>query len=267
MTKVCDHCGEEKPLKLCSKCKLARYCGHDCQASAWKTHKKECKKATQEGAAAERFVVPGNATWANGLSPDKQYEWLCDCYRMRMDDAYCWGGGELRGVMNPEATPESVSTELFVFCKLAVKNKVVPPHWNWEAFLAKAIGLVIYAFEKSDAKEKYGRENVFSVFMGGRSLRATGETIYGSSVTGDSDATNENAFLDAVESCMLFGDHEDSEDYDRRTDDGSEDNGDNVTSNHEEEKRNICANVGGIAIWENFVEQLTQNPGPNLAHW
>jgi hypothetical protein len=189
-----------------------------------------------------------------------------------MDDAYCWGG-ELRGVMNPEATPESVSTELFVFCKLAVKNKVVPPNWKWEAFLAKAIGLVIYAFEKSDAKEKYGGENVFSAFWGGRSLRATGETIYGSSVTGDSDATNENAFLDAVESCKLFDDHEDSEDdmrdddSERRSYDGFEDYGDDVTPDYEELKCNICADVGGLPIWENFVEQLTQNPGPNLAQW
>ena len=35
--------------------------------------------------------------WANGLSADKQREWLCDCYRMRVDDDMCWGGGFLHG--------------------------------------------------------------------------------------------------------------------------------------------------------------------------
>ena len=44
--------------------------------------------------------------------------------------------------------------------------------------------LLNYAFEKSDAGDKYGRENVFSAMMGGRSLRVSAETIYGSGVAG-----------------------------------------------------------------------------------
>lgn len=35
------------------------------------------------------------------------------------------------------------------------------------------------AFEKSDAKERWGTENVFQVMMGGRSLRFTAEAVYG----------------------------------------------------------------------------------------
>jgi hypothetical protein len=30
--------------------------------------------------------------WSHGLSPDQQAEWLVDCYRMRLDDDYAWGG-------------------------------------------------------------------------------------------------------------------------------------------------------------------------------
>lgn len=30
--------------------------------------------------------------WSQGLSPDQQAEWLVDCYRMRVDDDYAWGG-------------------------------------------------------------------------------------------------------------------------------------------------------------------------------
>jgi hypothetical protein len=44
-----------------------------------------------------------------------------------------------------------------------------------------ASDLLRYAFEKADAKEKWGGENIFRAMMGGRSLRATGEAVYGSS--------------------------------------------------------------------------------------
>ena len=35
--------------------------------------------------------------WAHGLGVAQQHEWLLDCYRMRVDDDMCWGGGQLRG--------------------------------------------------------------------------------------------------------------------------------------------------------------------------
>ena len=38
----------------------------------------------------QELISPGPASWANGLSPAKQAEWLVDCYRMRVD--YAWGG-------------------------------------------------------------------------------------------------------------------------------------------------------------------------------
>eukprot|EP00976_Prorocentrum_cordatum_P106765 1194518-Prorocentrum_minimum.AAC.3 len=174
-----------------------------------------------------------------------------------MDDMYCWGGGELRGIMSPDATPDSVTTELLVFCKLAVKKAVVPPGWDWKAFLDKALGLVGYAFEKSDAKKKYGGENVFSAAMGGRSLRFTGEVIYGSSVTGyDGPAPDETDVYDAVEACMLFDDHGDEASYP-----GMEDGEEQASK---EARRDICADVGGVQLWEGFEERLVQNPGPNM---
>jgi hypothetical protein len=37
--------------------------------------------------------MPGPTAWAQGLSSDKQAEWLVDCYRMRLDDDYAIGGG------------------------------------------------------------------------------------------------------------------------------------------------------------------------------
>jgi len=65
-----------------------------------------------------------------------------------------------------------------VFCKLAVRHDVVPVGWDWPAFLRVAETLLPYAFEKADAKEKWGRENVFAVLTFGRSLRATAEVVY-----------------------------------------------------------------------------------------
>jgi hypothetical protein len=45
---------------------------------------------------------------------------------------------------------------------------VVPAKWDWGKFLKAAVKLLPYAFEKSDAQEKWGGENVFAVAMGGR---------------------------------------------------------------------------------------------------
>lgn len=109
-----------------------------------------------------------------------QREWLVDCYRMRVDDRYVWGGGDLRGLYAQACGAGSPSGDFLTFCKFAVRHGVIPDGWDWPAFLGTAKGLLRYAFEKSDATEKYGLENVFAVAMGGRSLRYTAEVVYGS---------------------------------------------------------------------------------------
>jgi hypothetical protein len=118
--------------------------------------------------------------WAKGLSADKQREWLCDCYRMRVDDDMCWGGGFLHGLYARD-DGDLISSDFLIYCKLSVKHGVVPRSWDWAAFLRTATALLPYAFEKQDAKEKWGGENVFAAVMGGRSLRATAEVVYGNS--------------------------------------------------------------------------------------
>jgi hypothetical protein len=56
-----------------------------------------------------------------------------------------------------------------------VARGVVPRGgWDWSKLGDKAVGLLPYAVEKSDAREKYGGENVFrGMLLGGRSLRFT----------------------------------------------------------------------------------------------
>jgi hypothetical protein len=78
----------------------------------------------------------------------------------------------------------TICEDFLIFCKLAVQHKVIPPAWDWPKFLKTAVGLLPYAFEKSDAQEKWGGENVFTAMTGGRSLRFTGEVFYGSSIRG-----------------------------------------------------------------------------------
>mmetsp|Transcript_21873 Transcript_21873/g.67863 ORF Transcript_21873/g.67863 Transcript_21873/m.67863 type:complete len:80 (+) Transcript_21873:615-854(+) len=39
----CLGCGETKQLKLCSRCRVARFCGPTCARGMWPRHKKGCK--------------------------------------------------------------------------------------------------------------------------------------------------------------------------------------------------------------------------------
>ena len=39
----------ELPLKLCSGCRVARYCSPECQAAAWAGHKRVCRVLCTEG--------------------------------------------------------------------------------------------------------------------------------------------------------------------------------------------------------------------------
>ena len=111
------------------------------------------------------------------------YEWFVDCYRMRIDDDCVWGGGNLHGIYDSDATNLDIIKDFLIFCKLAKIRSIIPElNWNWNELLIIALKLLPFAFEKSDAQTKYGSENVFTTMNGGRSLRFTGELIYASSV-------------------------------------------------------------------------------------
>lgn len=50
VTDRCDACGkpnEGGDLKRCSKCKLARFCGAECQRASFAAHKVACLEATR----------------------------------------------------------------------------------------------------------------------------------------------------------------------------------------------------------------------------
>jgi len=148
--------------------------------------------------------------------------------------------------MNFEGTVTSVAAEFLLFAKLVVLAKALPKEgeWDWPSFLAKAAGMVGYAFEKSDANERWGGENVFAVVTGGRSLRYTGEIVYGSSIQ-DPDESLEELILPSVE--KVFSDY------------GSPGISDTP------EARKACEDVGGWEAWRVFYDTLAANPGPNIS--
>lgn len=55
---TCCTCGQEKPAKKCSKCKVAQYCDRNCQRLHWFVHKKACSSLNQSANAepAEKHV-------------------------------------------------------------------------------------------------------------------------------------------------------------------------------------------------------------------
>ncbi|CAK1581604.1 unnamed protein product [Parnassius mnemosyne] len=52
----CSTCGEEKPAKKCSKCKMVQYCDRECQRLHWFVHKKACNREP-----APPMTTPNNA--------------------------------------------------------------------------------------------------------------------------------------------------------------------------------------------------------------
>lgn len=121
-----------------------------------------------------------SASWSVGLAGRARSEWFVDCYRMRVDDNYALSGDVTMGTLyDPDHRKIDLLRHFLVFCKLAVRRGAVPSAFDWAETLDVAAELVPYAFEKSDAKDKYGSENVFAGSMGGRSLRFTAIGIYG----------------------------------------------------------------------------------------
>ncbi|KAL7436804.1 hypothetical protein ACHAXM_005762 [Skeletonema potamos] len=161
---------------------------------------------------------------SQGPSKKDQYEWLCNCYQMRCDDDYVYGGYNLHGPYNPDATPESIADDFLVFCVLAHRANAFPSDWDMPAFLKVAPNYIIFAFEKSDAKERWGSENYFEAEMGGRSLRYTAEKIYNSGVQQQGNSLDHTRAEDEVD-------------------------------NHHK-KGDLKTQLGGTALWDGLVEDL-----------
>ena len=131
----------------------------------------------QELQAAPKKLQTSSRSWIRvlgllGLDAHMQREWLADCYRMRLDDEYSWQGSVRSGSLYDGSEAREIAQDFLVFCRLAQDRSVIPSNWSWSQFLKVASEHLMSAFEKSDAREKYGGENIFTPMMGGRrSLR------------------------------------------------------------------------------------------------
>ena len=181
---------------LCSQCREVSYCCKEHQRSDWSRHKTGCKAAAAKASKAPtgshqeaqesprvfqkvqnrdpsgRFTMPSPCSWAVGLDAQMQREWLVDCYRMRLDDEYAWQGSVRAGTLYDDSEATQIVQDFLVFCRLAKDRDAIPANWSWSQFLKIASEHLVYAFDKNCAREKYGRENIFSPMIGsGRSLR------------------------------------------------------------------------------------------------
>lgn len=119
--------------------------------------------------------------WHDNMGDDEKYEWLCDVYRMRVDDdmnyASYW-----HGLYHEGATGMTILEDFLLFAKLAAARGVVPSErWDWPAFCAACAPLLRVALQQRDALEKYGvsQLQLQPEQSTERSLRSTAERVYG----------------------------------------------------------------------------------------
>lgn len=189
-------------------------------------------------------------SWCKQLSFRKRHEWLVDCYRLRLDDDYAWGGGYLHGLYDPDIQMRHekvrkvhIIKDFLIFMKLAVANGVIPKNskeFRFEKCLKTAQGLLCYAFEKSDATEKWRGENVFSV---GPSLRRTAEYVYGTS---------------CMEFC--FTDNNNNEAHNIRKKIENEVEVGLKLKKFEHCSREIFEDVGSLSIWIKLFKEMSITP-------
>ena len=150
-----------------------------------------------------------NQVWANQMSESKHESWMLDVYRMRTHDNVQWAANYNRGIYKimqirqETGCSETTNSQKFILFKdflkfnlLLAKRDCLPDSFDYPKFLTLAKDLLQYHFEKADAKQKYGDENVFSKDP---SLRRQGEHIYGfSTMAREQEAESYHKDLDEM---------------------------------------------------------------------
>lgn len=93
--------------------------------------------AADQGKPSTAVMAPLPAaawsSWADGKGADKAAQWFIDCFRLRETDD--WLGPNAH--FHNDDCRKVATLPLLIFCKLAVRKKVVPPRWNWGIFFSK----------------------------------------------------------------------------------------------------------------------------------
>lgn len=196
----CSNCSKPQaelpePLKRCAKCQTALYCSRECQKANWKSHKPTChlpgsappNPAQESGGrhnpgfdAFNHMFGLSKDDFLHNLPEKEAFTLLIDCFRMRVEDEYAFGGNTI-GIYNGEQPLPPFKK----FLSLAESRPALLPSWwnpekrrecerlavNGEWSNIKA------AVEKSDIQDHYN-DNMMPM-----KLRILGEKIYGKGFT------------------------------------------------------------------------------------
>lgn len=61
---LCAQCGKEGEFQVCGRCRIAYYCGVECQRAAWKTHKLTCVSRKAQPQQSSDFSSPSSSSAA-----------------------------------------------------------------------------------------------------------------------------------------------------------------------------------------------------------
>lgn len=60
--------------------------------------------------AGDGLIDAAEGRWHEHVPQQFQYEWFTNCYQLRCDDDYAWGGCNLHGPYDPDADVDSITT-------------------------------------------------------------------------------------------------------------------------------------------------------------
>lgn len=150
-------------LKLCSRCRSAKYCGAECQKADWTQHKKTCFKP-MDVADPDKFLFHAinQNKFLHNRTELKTFHLLIDCLRMRQEDEYSLAGELMTGTIYNQECTSAPAFKQFLHKAKSVPG-LLPPWWTD----AKAKECVAYelkkghdwglnaAREKSDIQEEW----------------------------------------------------------------------------------------------------------------
>ena len=193
LARECSNCkkaeaGNPEPLKICSRCKGARYCSTECQKSDWKSHKQQCGTSSQGKQTPPKtgpkpidvFQSLNDKTYLHSMSETDVYDQLTDAYRMRIEDEYVFRG-DASGLYGGEDPRPGFKR----FLNKAERRPGLLPSWwskekrkNCEKRAVDSVNWsdINSAVEKGDIQEHYKDP------MMPMKLRILGAQIYGSQI-------------------------------------------------------------------------------------
>lgn len=158
--RVCAICASPC-TQLCSRCRVACYCGVEHQKQDWiRRHKTACCQLLPAASITELI-----RTWA---FPDL-YNLLLDACTLRAVDDAEWGSDRFHGScdgidVNRPARSAAIVDDLLLFCKLTLARRMLPEGVNWAEMLKGATAKLLAPVQRAELDRKYGNVNLLRSF-------------------------------------------------------------------------------------------------------